>query len=84
MKFNKKYVELKVINNEKKMFCTECGTDLDDFDVNPESNDIEAVKKNHENCKEIGKFKGNVCSKIFIAENNTDEIINLDSEEDDD
>ena len=61
-------------------FCTECETDLDNFFLSKKADDIEGVKANHENCKHIGKFKGEMCSKIFIAQMEED----LDSVEDDD
>lgn len=48
-------------------FCTECENDLDNFFLSKKSTDIAAVKANHENCKQIGKFNGEMCSKIFIA-----------------
>jgi hypothetical protein len=48
-------------------FCTECQKDLDNFFLSEKSKDIKEVKANHENCKQIGKFKGEMCSKIFIA-----------------
>lgn len=48
-------------------FCTECENDLDNFFLSSKSKDIAAIKANHENCKHIGKFKGEMCSKIFIT-----------------
>ncbi len=47
-------------------FCTECGKDLEDFDLNDKSKDKEAIKQNFKNCLESGKFKGDMCSKLFI------------------
>lgn len=47
-------------------FCTECGDALEYFDQSEQAKDPEAVKKNFENCKKTGKFKGEVCSKLYI------------------
>jgi|GEM_PF-1038438 len=48
-------------------FCTECEKDLDNFFLSKRSKDVKAVKDNHENCKNTGKFNGEMCSKLFIA-----------------
>jgi len=48
-------------------FCTECGEQLDEFDMSPVSKDIRAVRANHENCKKSGKYRGEFCSKLFIS-----------------
>ncbi|HOJ18839.1 MAG: hypothetical protein GX452_08820 [Ignavibacteriales bacterium] len=48
-------------------FCTECGDQLIDFALEDRASDIESVRRNHELCKKTGKFKGECCSKLFIA-----------------
>jgi hypothetical protein len=65
-------------------FCTECEKDLDNFFLSNKSKDIDAVKANHENCKQIGKFKGEMCSKIFISkiEEEMNSMENLDDLDD--
>jgi hypothetical protein len=61
---------------EDLLFCTECGEQLDEFCFKDNSLDVDAIKKNHENCKKIGKFKGDICSRLFIvSDNDVDEII---------
>ncbi len=64
------------INEEKKLnqakYCTECGDTLDDFAITENAKDVEKVKENFENCKKTGKFKGEECSKLFIAANPED------------
>lgn len=59
----------KAAREEKKdvVFCTECGADLDQFFLSENINDEKALKENFERCKNIGKFKGELCSKLFIA-----------------
>lgn len=65
----RKAVEEK-LNQEKTdvIYCIECGEVLDDFSFNEVSKDINAVKKNFEDCKHTGKFKGDVCSKLYIVD----------------
>ena len=50
----------------KKMFCTECESDLDNFCFAP--NDYVDILKHHFECQRSGKFKGAICSKLFIAD----------------
>jgi hypothetical protein len=47
-------------------FCTECGEDLTNAGI--ELVDIKALKARHKKCKESGKFKGDKCAMIFIAQ----------------
>jgi hypothetical protein len=53
--------------SDKTKFCTECGDTLDDFAITDNAKDVQKVKDNFENCKKTGKFKGEECSKLFIA-----------------
>ncbi len=48
-------------------FCTECGKSLDDFGISNSEIDYDILLKNFEKCKSDGKFKGEICSKLFIA-----------------
>lgn len=54
--------------SEEVKFCIECDQDLNNFDVDPMLKTKKEVLDNHENCKKIGKFKGDKCSKLFITE----------------
>ncbi len=65
---------------ENPLFCTECDKELDAFWKSNKSKDPEAVRKNHENCKKIGKFKGEFCSKLFIIDKDTLEGIWMEDE----
>jgi hypothetical protein len=61
--------------NEDVQFCTECGSELDEFCFKDQAANKEFLKRNHENCIKIGKFKGDVCSRLYIAsDNDIDEI----------
>ncbi|MFC2136369.1 hypothetical protein ACFLR4_03010 [Bacteroidota bacterium] len=50
-------------------FCTACEAALDEWFAKPDSFDIDAVKANHENCKRIGRFEGEMCARLFISMN---------------
>jgi hypothetical protein len=52
---------------ENVAFCSTCGSQLDDFWMNPESKDPQLAKERSEWCKKQGRFIGDVCSKQFIA-----------------
>lgn len=54
-------------------FCTECGDVLEDFSVSEQAKNLESVKANFHNCKKTGKFKGDVCSKMYIISPTTEE-----------
>lgn len=65
----KKKLTHKEENNLKKnmIFCSECGEELELFGI--DSNiDLEKIKARHKRCREIGKFKGDKCAMLFIAE----------------
>ncbi len=66
-KINKKKFELE-LQEEKSdiIFCTECGEALENFSVSEDAKDLDAVIKNFHNCKKTGKFKGEMCSKLFM------------------
>jgi len=81
MKQNKNKVEFKIINNEKKIYCTQCGEELDEFSLNEDCKNLDEVKKRWDNCKSTGKFKGDICSKVFIADKSMDNQSIFDDEE---
>jgi len=56
------------LQQRKKSFCTECGTDLDNFCFAPDVNEYADILKHHFECQRTGKFKGSMCSKLFIAD----------------
>jgi len=56
------------VQQGKKLFCTECGTDLDNFCFAPNVNEYADILKHHFECQRTGKFKGSMCSKLFIVE----------------
>ena len=52
----------------KLIFCAECGEELDMFDISGSKIDLEKIKERHKHCKEKGKFKGDKCAMLFIAD----------------
>ena len=62
------------------VFCSECGDDLEKFGVNAGKIDVAKVKERHKKCRETGKFKGDKCAMLFIAD---DQDLNLTVDEDD-
>ena len=47
-------------------FCAECGEDLSMFGI--EEVDRRKIEERHLKCKQKGKFKGDVCSMMFISD----------------
>lgn len=50
------------------VFCTECGVQLQNFCFSARADDIEAIRKTLAQCKKTGRFTGEFCAKLFIAE----------------
>jgi len=59
------------VNGQSKKFCTECGSDLDEFWLSPGANNYEEVLKHHLECQRTGKFRGSMCSRLFIVDDGT-------------
>jgi hypothetical protein len=59
------------IQRTKQFFCTQCGSDLEDFWLNHKTEEYADVLKHHFECQRSGKFKGSMCAKIFIADTST-------------
>lgn len=63
----KKKIELEFREDKSDIiFCTECGEALENFSLSEDAKDFDAVIKNFHNCKKTGKFKGEMCSKLFM------------------
>jgi hypothetical protein len=50
----------------KTIFCAECGDELEMFGVSDV--DLQKIKERHKRCRDIGKFKGDKCAMMFIAD----------------
>ncbi len=68
--------EKEQLKDKDVIYCTECGEELEIFGCEDGSFDIDAVKLNYSKCKMTGKFKGEICSKLFIVSQNMNEFDN--------
>ncbi len=59
------------IRRQRKTFCTECGADLDNFWLSHTSANYVEVLKHHLECQRTGRFKGSLCSQLFIVDGGT-------------
>lgn len=50
-----------------QVFCTTCGDALDDYCFSKNADDLKQVVKDLARCKQLGRFKGSFCAKLFIA-----------------
>ena len=57
----------KELSKQREIFCTECGTMLENFCFSTSADDADAIKKNLAQCKKSGKFVGEFCAKLFIS-----------------
>jgi hypothetical protein len=64
--------------NFEPQFCTECDEQLEHFFLDPIAVDRNAVKDHFKHCKASGKFKGEICSKLFISSDDFEEQSNED------
>lgn len=71
----KKKIEIENVEETKSdiIFCTECGDVLEDFSVSDDAKDLKSVIENFHNCKKIGRFKGEICSKLYMISPPTEE-----------
>jgi hypothetical protein len=58
----------KKLQQRQKKFCTECGTDLDDFWLTQGAGNYEETLKHHLECQREGRFKGSMCAKLYIVD----------------
>lgn len=66
-------------NNEKGQisdvkFCTGCGEELRNFAMTGKASDAEKAKERFHNCQKSGKFKGEMCARLFITEFNEEDM----------
>lgn len=61
-------------------FCTKCQAELDNLSLEPENLNLAKVKARFKNCVKTGKFEGDLCAKVFIAQDN--QFIDLWNEDD--
>ena len=52
---------------QRVIFCTACGSTLENFCFSSKADDLKAIRKTLAQCKSTGRFSGEFCSKLFIA-----------------
>ena len=67
----KKPTTRKDLLKERTIFCTQCDAELENFCFSRGAEDIEAIKKTLDQCKRKGKFVGEFCAKLFVADPRT-------------
>lgn len=55
-------------------FCTECGEELRNFAMTGKSADGDLARERFHNCQKSGKFKGEMCARIFISGFNEEDL----------
>lgn len=55
---------------QRTIFCAECGEELELFGIDDKKINLDELQERHKRCKETGKFKGDKCAMLFIAESN--------------
>jgi hypothetical protein len=53
-------------------FCLNCD-DMDDFALSDESAQLDSLHERFENCVQSGRFDGDMCSRLFVAEDGMNE-----------
>jgi hypothetical protein len=48
-------------------FCLNC-TDMDDLATSEEAKDLDQLHARFRNCRESGRFQGDLCARLFVAE----------------
>jgi len=65
-------------------FCKECeDKGLVEFGLDPNKEVYKNARDQHEVCKEVGRFNGDVCSRVFISSDGEEDFFLHDDEDDD-
>lgn len=48
-------------------FCLNCN-DMDDLATSEEAGDLGQLRERFRNCKETGRFDGDLCARLFVAD----------------
>jgi hypothetical protein len=58
--------------DEAVQFCTNCD-DMENIALDDPSAIAEAARKRFDNCRKTGKFQGDICSRLFVIDDATDD-----------
>ncbi len=53
-------------------FCLNCN-DMDDLATSEEAKDLDQLHERFRNCREKGRFQGDMCARLFVAEDRIDD-----------
>lgn len=84
MKKNNKIVIFDNTDEDKTrtVFCKECeDIGLNEFGLDPNTDEFVKAMEQHKICKEIGRFNGDICSRVFIASTETPDLMCYSDEE---
>lgn len=48
-------------------FCLNCN-DMDDLATSAEAQDVDRIRQRFQACKESGRFDGDLCARLFVAD----------------
>ncbi|MBU2505309.1 MAG: hypothetical protein KJ799_01070 [Bacteroidetes bacterium] len=60
---------------KETVYCTECDEELTDFSLGENATKEDLLKAHFAKCCKTGKFKGDVCSKLFISNEENQEFL---------
>ena len=63
-------------------FCLNCN-DMDDLATSEEVEDLDQLHERFDNCRNTGKFDGDLCARIYVADDRIDDA-DLFADEDED
>ena len=52
-------------------FCLNCN-DMDDLATSEEAKQIDQIHERFDNCRKTGRFDGDLCARLFVAEDDID------------
>ncbi|MCU7496676.1 MAG: hypothetical protein HF314_15060 [Ignavibacteria bacterium] len=55
-------------------FCTACGEELRNYSMTGKASDGKSARERFHNCQKSGKFKGDMCARLFIADFNEEDL----------
>ncbi len=56
------------LNPDETHYCTQCGSELENYFLDESAADLSATTEHHHTCRKTGKFKGDMCARVFISE----------------
>ena len=69
-------------STDETRFCLNCD-DMDDLATGDDASDVKTAYERFHKCQETGNFDGDICSRIFVADDQFDDAI-MPSDEDED